>query len=692
MGSSRTARLLTESLSATSQLASGKTIRSQSRRLLLAALAALVVVAGSGLWATQAVTESVEDLLTANLEANLDLTATALEAWIDSELALVNFWAESERLGGLVEARLRGGAEDPDLQEKLQKLLDEGFTAKEVKDWAIVDPARVLLFSSRSSPDQTWSIAMAMMPQHEKIFRGQSVFLPPMPLSELIEERVVHDEIVILMAAPVRDTAGEVIAALMFSMSPDGTFSRILRASRMGDSGDTYAFNHEGLLVSRSRFEADFPSMGLVPEDAPVRAVPRILIHDPGGDLTAGFKPKDEPENWPPTRMLASALRGESSIDLSGYRDYLGVTVMGAWRWLPELDFGIAIEVPREKVRRIQQPIRLAVQGLMALVTVMAGLILFSTWWVSRLQKNIDEIKQVGHYTIEEKLGEGGMGKVYKANHALLKRPTAIKFLKPDALSADSLERFEREVQITSRLTHPNTIDVYDFGRTPEGVFYYAMEYLPGISLSDLIVMDGAVPPARAVHILRHICYSLEEAHSMGLIHRDIKPPNVILCERGGQYDAVKVLDFGLVKDIKNQDVQQTAMHEVAGTPAYVAPERLTDPDKVDHRSDIYSLGSVGFNLLSGEDTFEGKTAVEICYHVMKTPPPRVSTKAPHPIPEALDQLIDDCLAKDPNDRPADVSRVIAMLDAIEGLVWDQAEARQWWRDNEGRFKSPESG
>jgi tRNA A-37 threonylcarbamoyl transferase component Bud32 len=530
---------------------------------------ALLLVFGAGLWSNHAVLESVEDLLIANLQANLNVSATALTAWIEDEMALVRFWAEADPLRRLVEARLRSGVADGAAQEKLQQFMDEGFTANEVKDWAIVDADRVVIFSNRNNPDQSRSIALAMMSQHEKVFQGQSVFVPPIPLSELIEGHVARDEIKILMAAPVRDRAGKVIASLLFSMSPDGTFSRILRASRMGDSGDTYAFNREGMLISKSRFEADLLSMGLVPEDAPARATPRILIHDPGGDLAAGFKPKDGPENWPPTRMLASAIQGESGIDLSGYRDYRGVTVVGAWRWLSDFDFGIAIEVPQQKVRRIQRPIHLAVQGLMGLVVVLAGLIIFSTFKVSKLQQNIEEIKQVGHYTIQEKLGEGGMGKVFKANHALLKRPTAIKFLKPDALSADSLERFEREVQITSRLTHPNTVDVYDFGRTPEGVFYYAMEYLPGIGLDDLIALDGAVPPARTIHILRHICYSLEEAHGMGLIHRDIKPPNVILCERGGQYDSVKVLDFGLVKDIKNQDVQMTAMHEVAGTPAY---------------------------------------------------------------------------------------------------------------------------
>ncbi len=688
MRSSRRALPLTESLLATEAQAAGRTVRLTRPRLLLIALMALVLVGGAGLWSNHAVMESVEDLLTVNLEANLDLCVMALSAWIENELALVRFWAQDETLSQLVEARLRDGAGHGHLQA-MKKLLAKGFTAKEVQGWLVVDAKETVLFASARNPNQGKNIAAVIKPHHEKVMQGQSVFMPPISRGDLIEASAFStDEAVILTAAPIRNRNGAVMAALVFTIHPDGNFSNILRASRMGDSGDTYAFNREGILISRSRFESELQSLGLLPDTESPRSVPRLLIRDPGGDLGAGFKPAGQPDDWPPTRMLASALRGESGIDLSGYRDYLGVTVVGAWRWLPDYDFGIAIEVPREKARRTQRPIRLAVMGLMALVTVLAGMILLSTVWVSRLRENIDEIKQVGHYTIQEKLGEGGMGKVYKATHALLKRPTAIKFLKPDALTADSLERFEREVQITSRLTHPNTVDVYDFGRTPEGVFYYAMEYLPGIGLDDLLALEGAVPPARAVHILRHICFSLEEAHGIGLIHRDIKPPNIILCERGGQYDSVKVLDFGLVKDVKQHDIKMTAMHEVAGTPAYVAPERLTDPVKVDHRADIYSLGSVGFNLLSGAEVFEGATAVEICYHVMKTPPPRVTAKTSQTIPAALDQLVADCLAKDPDERPANVTRIIEALDAIDGLApWDNEAARQWWQDNDRRIQ-----
>jgi serine/threonine-protein kinase len=306
------------------------------------------------------------------------------------------------------------------------------------------------------------------------------------------------------------------------------------------------------------------------------------------------------------------------------------------------------------------------------------------------LRSRIDEVKQLGQYTLVEKIGEGGMGKVYKARHALLKRPTAVKLLNPDVVSPETLARFEREVQTTSQLTHPNTIEIYDYGHTPEGLFYYAMEYLPGISLAQLIDLEGALPPARVIYILKQICFSLKEAHEVGLIHRDIKPMNVILCSRGGQFDVVKVLDFGLVKDISSASVPQvTVAQEITGTPAYIAPERLKDPRNIDARSDLYSLGSVAFNLLTGKDVFEGSNAMEICYHVTKTPPPRPSDCVDFPIPGELDQLIFNCLAKDPADRPQSVGVIIAILESIEDTGrWEQRDAQLWWEKNADRISA----
>ena len=214
------------------------------------------------------------------------------------------------------------------------------------------------------------------------------------------------------------------------------------------------------------------------------------------------------------------------------------------------------------------------------------------------------------------------------------------------------------------------------------------MEYLPGLNLAQLIEMEGNLPAGRVIHILKHICFSLEEAHTLGLIHRDIKPLNVILCERGGQFDAVKVLDFGLVKDISGRNTEHTEAHELTGTPAYVAPERLTDPQNIDVRSDLYSVGSVGFNLLTGQDVFEGANAMEICYHVMKTPAPRLSEKVHLGIPVKLDQLISDCLAKDPAERPQNVREVINVMNSIDDVApWKQEDARRWYAQNDKRIR-----
>jgi serine/threonine-protein kinase len=304
----------------------------------------------------------------------------------------------------------------------------------------------------------------------------------------------------------------------------------------------------------------------------------------------------------------------------------------------------------------------------------------------------MEKIRQLGQYTLEEKIGEGGMGTVYKARHAMLRRPTAVKLLNRESATPETIARFEREVQFTSQLTHPNTVEIYDYGRTPGGVFYYAMEYLPGLTLARLVELDGGVPPARAIYILRQICASLEEAHERGLIHRDIKPLNVILCERGRQADFVKVLDFGLVKDVVTPEQMQITLPEVvAGTPLYVAPERLRDPDRIDARSDIYSIGVIGFNLLTGRDTFSGRTVMEMCQHVMHSTPPRPSQHAAFDVPEALDRLIGDCLARDPADRPQSVTQMIEILDSIpEANAWGQMEARRWWQENADRVAPAE--
>jgi eukaryotic-like serine/threonine-protein kinase len=268
------------------------------------------------------------------------------------------------------------------------------------------------------------------------------------------------------------------------------------------------------------------------------------------------------------------------------------------------------------------------------------------------LRSAVEKAVRLGQYVVHEKIGEGGMGSVYRASHAMLKRPTAIKVIPPDRAGESATARFEREVMATSRLTHPNNIAIYDYGRTRGGVFYYAMEFLDGEDLARLVERDGPQSVERTRRILRQLAAALGEAHDVGLVHRDVKPANVMLCTRGNVRDFVKVLDFGLVKDVATTpEMKITSERAIAGTPLYMAPESIVSPETVGPPADVYGVGCVAYFLLTGRPPFEGSNLVEVCAgHVHGVPEPP-STHA-REIPAALDTLVLRCLEKKPEDRP----------------------------------------
>lgn len=296
------------------------------------------------------------------------------------------------------------------------------------------------------------------------------------------------------------------------------------------------------------------------------------------------------------------------------------------------------------------------------------------------LRQQVREAWHLGQYTLLEKIGEGGMGAVYRASHAMLRRPTAVKLLPPGKAGTESIQRFEREVQLTSQLTHPNTVSIFDYGRTPDGVFYYAMEYLDGLNLEDLIRVDGPQLAGRVVHILRQVAASLSEAHMVGLIHRDIKPGNVILVpERGGAVDVAKVVDFGLVREL-DEDADLTHEERIAGSPHYLSPEAITSPDHVGPQSDIYSLGCVGYYLLTGQRVFEGRTVVEVCSHHLNSQPVPPGQRSGIPVPETLSAILMACLEKTPERRPPSARALGSLLDACHDVKpWTSEMGRAWW-------------
>jgi serine/threonine protein kinase len=332
---------------------------------------------------------------------------------------------------------------------------------------------------------------------------------------------------------------------------------------------------------------------------------------------------------------------------------------------------------------------------LFALLGLLAAMLLALTLLAGRLDRRMRDAVvaagQLGQYALEKKIGEGGMGSVYRARHALLRRPTAVKLLEPSKTTEVSVARFEREVQLTSQLNHPNTITIYDYGRSPEGVFYYAMEFLDGYPLDVLVRKFGPLPDGRVINILSQVCGSLSEAHAAGLMHRDIKPANIMITARGGVYDFVKLLDFGLVKAVDSHKMQTlTAADTVTGTPLYMAPETIRDAEGCDARGDLYALGAVGYFLLTGHAVFESANVLEIMRSHVESPPVPPSQRANRPISRSLETVVLQCLAKSPTDRPQSAAELAAALEQCVPLEsWGKAEAAIWWRQNQETREMP---
>ncbi len=301
------------------------------------------------------------------------------------------------------------------------------------------------------------------------------------------------------------------------------------------------------------------------------------------------------------------------------------------------------------------------------------------------LRVQIGKLGKLGQYTLDEKIGEGGMGVVHRATHSMLRRPAAIKILSKDRASERDQARFESEVQLTSQLAHPNTVSIFDYGRTADGTFYYVMEYLNGLDLERLVAESGPLAPARVIHILAQVCGALGEAHALGLIHRDIKPANIMLTERVDEPDVVKVVDFGLVKTLERSD-GDSRTGTITGTPMYLSPEAITAPETVDGRTDIYALGAVAYFLLAGRNVFEGQTVVELLSrHLFEQAAPP-SSWLDRPLPSDLESLVLACLAKDRTARPASASLLLtALLACDDASRYDRDLAIAWWRDRRAR-------
>ncbi|NMC20113.1 MAG: protein kinase [Thermogutta sp.] len=321
-------------------------------------------------------------------------------------------------------------------------------------------------------------------------------------------------------------------------------------------------------------------------------------------------------------------------------------------------------------------PLMFIVSGIMAVLGVDS---------IQSLRRESFEAHQFGQYRLRERLGGGGMGEVYLAEHVLLKRPCVVKLIRPERMGDPrTLARFEREVRTTARLSHWNTVEIFDYGLTGDGVFYYVMEYLPGLDLGALVREFGPLPPERVIFLLSQACDSIREAHELGFIHRDLKPSNIFVAQRGGVFDVVKVLDFGLVKPIAEmKDLSLTAEGSVTGSPLYMSPEQAMGNTDLDPRSDIYSLGAVAYFTLTGRPPFEADKPIRVILaHIQAEV---VSPRDLRPdLPEDLTRIVLRCLEKNPGDRfqtANDLREALARCEAAGR--WTRERAAAWWKERQ---------
>lgn len=367
------------------------------------------------------------------------------------------------------------------------------------------------------------------------------------------------------------------------------------------------------------------------------------------------------------------------------YADSDHVLAIGVWRWLPRHHIGIVAERPHD---RFVQPLRW-IDGLFAALALLATAAYpwqgWNAYGLRRLFRRGGG-ERCGPYELGRLIGEGAMAKVYLAHHRDLGRWVALKRLRRHAMNDELSARFDREAKLASRLSHPNIVTVFDHGPTPDGSFYYAMEYIRGFTLTQWVEQHGPVPPGRTVRLLRQICAAVGELHRHQLLHRDIKPDNIVAYAAHGDYDLVKLLDFGLIKDMGNDASRDlTRDVRVLGTPAFMAPERLLDPAAVDRRSDIYGIGCIGFYLLTGRKPFESARDGDLAQQVLHVAAPDVAALSVFAMPPDLARLIGAALDKDMERRPRDADVFARELDAIAAAVpWRHERARLWWLSVQG--------
>lgn len=644
--------------------------RRLGRRFAITAVFALVGLAALGYFVDRTVLGQQRVAVAATLEAMCATSARSVSAWLDDRRTFLTVLVKAKR----VREAMQAAAIDPAAVPVLREALATFAVPFDFRHGALIDDKGVVLLDIDDGGCTGKMLPAPLQPYLQRALQGQTCITPP-----LVTAFGAPNAPDMFAMAAVPEQAGEKRLVLVLTINP-ALFSTLLDQTRPGTSGETTSFDRDGRMLNESRFVEQIIAAGVLPKGT-TSTILALDLRNPGVDIRTGKRAELPVKAQPLTRMVASALQDGSGVDVDGFYDYRGVWSVAAWQWLAPYEMGLAVKMDYSEAFSTVGTIREVFVSLMTLLVLAVLAVVGWSYSAARQGRKLTaaqrKAEKLGQYQLERKLGEGGMGEVYLGQHALLRRATAIKVLRPTSAKDDRL-RFEREVTLGCRLTHPNTISIFDFGHTMDGRFYYAMEYLDGMDLAKVVGQYGPMPAGRVVHLLAQVCGSLAEAHDLNLIHRDVKPENIMICLRGGVPDLVKVLDFGLVKSLDAASPRVTVSTTICGTPAFIAPEAVQGKE-IDARVDLYAVAAVGYYLLTGVVLFERASVMDsLMAQITETPRPLCDYGVT--VPADLAKVIMQGLSKSPDERAPNARAMREQLLACAcAAEWTEDKALAWW-------------
>ncbi|TWU04899.1 serine/threonine protein kinase [Stieleria varia] len=650
--------------------------------------AALLPTALVGWWTYHQVNESLQNAIGNELNGVANSVSISVDQFLSDKAKLTESWARQPVIRQSV-MELLEIAKQPDANAKLKTAEQNDLILHQLQELSGRENVKFVVWAPAGKILASWlpdradvggSIAPSGAANLNRAMRGETVLFGPEILRDESNGFVPETSVPVMAEiVPVRDDDNEVVAVMLvrgFGMFAD--FDRLFRQAAEAGGLDVYAVSRDGTMITNSPQASVLAAQGvLAAKESEIAA--QLRVSDPGVELTRGSS-KGNRMAQALTYAAAGASSGQENLQLSPYRNYAGIPVVGAWRWQPRWQIGMVIERSAKSAFSTARIVRFGFLMLGALLSVTA--FIAATQIAKRTALAQAATHPLNRYELLSELGSGGMGVVYKARHKQLGRDAALKVLRSDRQNRDDRLRFDREAKLAASLSNPHTVTIYDYGRSDEDEAFCVMEFLTGITLYDVVSRSGHQYFGRVLFILRQICDSLGEAHALELVHRDIKPQNVMLSFDPSVGDWAVVFDFGLAKPLTpDAGSYQTAETIWAGTPMYMAPERYREPNKIDPRSDIYSVGCIAYYLLSGRPPFIECDPESLFALVLTEQPISIATHRDESVPDDINEMVAKCMAKSVDDRFSSIDELAARLDELrQQYSWTVHEAAGWWR------------